>query len=268
MTCSLCGGVGYFVVDRGPKSPPAVELCACQKRIDLVENMERGWRGLVKADKIPSSPLKALTKENVWATANFQTMRSHVRHVALHQSTSWRFRGCTDVDLMTSWLASTILRRGEIFDSDISSIASVTSQMHSLQDFVEPPELLIIQLGVKSARNSAMSEVFLEALRIRMSVDRPTWVFDQRESPFDISHLAYSQEAYDELSRFKRVDLTSPVKSATIVKSAPVSEPAPVVHRESVVHREPAAPREPARVNSAAASLIDRVGKETKKKRY
>jgi len=79
--------------------------------------------------------------------------------------------------------------------------------MHSLVDFIEPPELLVIQLGVKAARNNAMPEVFLETLRHRAFTGKPTWVFDQPDNPFNSNHLCYSEESHHVMTEFKRVSV-------------------------------------------------------------
>jgi hypothetical protein len=67
----------------------------------------------------------------------------------------------------------------------------------TLVDLVDPPDLLVIRLGVKSARNSAMPEVLLEALAHRSHVGKPTWICDQPTKKLDPSHISFSPDVAD-----------------------------------------------------------------------
>jgi hypothetical protein len=118
------------------------------------------------------------------------------------------------------------LKRSEIFDADVAlSGATVSAKMHSLVDFIDPPELLVIQLGVKSARNNAMPEVFLETLRHRAFTGKPTWVFDQPDSPFNSNHLCYSEESHHVMTEFKRVSLAKDASESRRSQQSPQQSP-------------------------------------------
>jgi len=172
-------------------------VCICVLRRQLLANIERGMRGLSSADPIEpgtTSPLMRFVRKDLRVTASPPWFASHLRHTAARQRPDWGFRVVTDADLMVAWLATAALQGTEILDADLrSKAAPVSLTKLTLVDISEPPELLIIRLGVKAARNSAMPEVLYETLTIRSHAAKPTWLWDQPDAPYDQSHLAYSR---------------------------------------------------------------------------
>ena len=223
--CTECGGTGFTIVDDGSRGPPSTRTCVCVLRRQIRSNIERGMRGLSRADPLEpgaSSPLmqkKRVTKD-VWVTASVPWFTSHLRHTAARQRVDWGFRVVTDADLMVAWLATAALQGTEILDADArSKAAPVSLTKLTLVDISEPPELLVVRLGVKAARNSAMPEVLYETLTIRAHAGKPTWLWDQPDAPFDQSHLSYSRLAEEMLGGWDRVregdalDLAPPQKA-------------------------------------------------------
>jgi hypothetical protein len=168
--------------------------------------MEKGWKGLSKASSIDASELRSLENNNVWVTSSLFDFRKNLRHVAARMGPNWAFTVKSDADLMVSWLASIALKGADILDPDA---ASVSLNHLTLVDLVEPPDLLVIRLGVKAARNVAMPEVLMEALTHRSHLEKPTWVFDQPSYPLREGHIAYSEDVMEILSDFRRVSLTN-----------------------------------------------------------
>jgi len=220
--CPLCLGRGVVDVEDGEMVEgegfnylrgPSVRVCECVRKRDLLKNVNRGWKNLLRAGKLSSpSPLLGLTDTSVWVTADRNLFRAHVRHVALRQGPLWNFHVKSDMDLMTAWLGSVALKRKEIFDADVArEAASESLKFHALVDLVLPPELLILQLGVKAARNEAMPEVFQEAILARDYEGKPTWVWDQPNNQFAPGHFCYSMGAHDALDSFDRLKLDGEV---------------------------------------------------------
>lgn len=247
--CPFCGGRGVVDVpaERRPKwlITPVTEPCECVVERMTYENMERAWKGLSQAAPVAKSRLNSLVDKDAWVTTSTVAMRAHLHRVALGKSYNWFFKVVSDADLMTAWLGSISLKGGEIFDAD----AAVSSKYAALVDLVEPASLLIIQLGVKSARNSAMPEVLLETVRHRVYLNKPTWVFDQPVSPLTFGHLAYSPALEAEVSapNFTRLSLGV---DPTVVHQhvAPPPRPkAPVVVEQDEEDDEEEAPPPPRR---------------------
>lgn len=203
-SCPTCRGSG--VVQLTVDVLPVFQTCQCVHLKQLIRNMERTWSGLSKAEKLPKgnkNPLDPFRQKNLWVTSPPETFRSLLKDMMLQQAATWRVQVCTDADLMRAWLGSAVLKGAEILDSDVIN-NSVNLGHLTLTDLIEPPSLLIIRLGVKSSRNSAMGEVFYETLSHRAHLQKPTWVFDQPNHPLDFNHLCYSTEAVDFISPWSR----------------------------------------------------------------
>jgi hypothetical protein len=205
--CPKCSGHG--AIDIPPdlsvgRVTPARQTCTCVYRRDLRANLNRGWRGLWKAKPIAESPLVRFEAENLFVTARQHTLKKHVRHVALRMPTTWQFQVSSDADLISAWLSNMVQSGAEIHDPDVllSDLPPMT-----LEQLVEPPHLLILILGVKVARNAAASEVLLETLQRRDFLDKPTWVIDQPNDPFEEGHIAWSDSVDGYLSEWGGMDL-------------------------------------------------------------
>ena len=214
--CEKCFGTGALDAGYSKHGVPITKPCTCQIARDLIQNINRAWTGLSQASKIKSSPLSEHTENNLYITATDETLRIHLRHIGLRAHPRWFFKVVTDSDLMTAWLSPASLLGKEILDPEA---ASVSSEKATLVDLIEPPELMILRLGVKSARNSAMPEVLLETLYHRAHIQKPTWVVDQPTRRLDPSHLAFSDDALHHLRQWEHIalDETRPGLSLTMM---------------------------------------------------
>ena len=159
--------------------------------------------GLTKAPVVKQSPLLGKHGSNLWITAG-SSFLAHLRHVAVRQPTTWLLRVTSDAELVTAWLASVALKGGDIIDPD----AYMVSTKHlTLTDLVTPPDLLVIRMGVKVARNQASSEVLAEAINERLSRNKPTWVWDEPSHPLNAGHLFWSDTVRRVLTVFDRAAL-------------------------------------------------------------
>lgn len=211
--CKKCFGTGALDAGLDVRGVPLTKPCTCQIAWDIIHNLNAAWHGLSSAAKVTSSPLSKHTEDNLYITAMDDSLRSHLRYVGLRAGPCWFFKVVTDSDLMTAWLSPVSLVGKEILDPDA---ASVSIEKATLVDLMEPPELLIIRLGVKSARNSAMGEVLLEALYHRAHIGKPTWVVDQPNRRFDPSHIAFSEDALHHINQWERLVLDDVQPGLTI----------------------------------------------------
>jgi len=183
--------------------------CGCILERDILRNVERGWRGLTQAVPIPSSPLNGMDGRNLRITSGHKAIREHLRHIAIRQGPNWAFNVVSDADLMDAWLAR--VDDDDIHDGDVElrRRQPVTSKYGALVDLVEPPDLLIMVMGVKAARNSAMPEVVLEALQHRVHKDKVTWIVDQPEYRLTSGHISYSEHVGSLIGNWPHVDLSA-----------------------------------------------------------
>lgn len=203
--CPECKGRGV-VEYQSPTSPvPGTLACVCVKERDTRLNMDRGWRGLSRYKPLKKSRLIKHVQDNLRVTCTEKLFRHHMSRIALDQGPRWKFNVFSDADLMDAWLSR--VADDEIYDPDVEAIrkTAVSGRFLALVDLVEPPGLLILRVGVKAARNSAMPEVLLEALQHRSMVDKPTWVVDTPAYPLGVGHIAFDSrvgeylEAWDHL---------------------------------------------------------------------
>jgi hypothetical protein len=191
MTCEKCNGTGRVENPPDPPHPPTFKRCSCMLKQDILKNVERGMKGL-KDQPVLSKPSPLLGREgdSLLVTAGHSFL-SHLRHVAVRQSPTWNFKVTSDAELVTAWLGSIGLKGKDILDPDAYM---VSTKYITIVDLVEPPELLVIRMGVKIARNQAASEVLAEAVNTRIHSMKPTWIWDEPNHPLNPGHMFWSDQ--------------------------------------------------------------------------
>ena len=145
-------------------------------------------KGLWEAPVIKTTALLGLHEKSIKVTAGEEFL-AHLRHMAIRMPITWNCRVVTDAELTTAWLASIALQGKDILDADAYK---VSTKHLTIPDLVVPPDLIIIRMGVKVARNQAASECLAEAINIRHHKDTPTWLWDEPHHPLDTGHLFWS----------------------------------------------------------------------------
>lgn len=203
--CERCGGTGSIPLE--VDGPPVHKVCLCVLKRRINANLERGMKGLSRwKGRVDESPLTPFVDKNAWITADRDWFLTHVRHVAARQPNLWGFRVTTDAAMMRAWLATAAFKGLEILDPDGVEEAAQTTFVHlTLDEAILPPALLVIRLGVKHARNSAMPEVLSEALLLREHEGKPTWLWDNDEHPFMSGHISWAPDVADRISSWSRV---------------------------------------------------------------
>lgn len=204
--CKHCDGRGVVPAPPRPgdkgNHPPAFNRCRCVLQQDITANVERGMRKLLQAMPIKQSPIIEAIDDDLWVTASKAWFTANLRHIAIRQPPTWYFKVVSDADLMTAWLASAALKGKGILDPDA---AKVSLTHVTLVDLIMPPQLLIIRLGIKQARNIATPEVLLEALRAREHAGLPTWVWDTPREKLAEGHICWSVMVAEYLSTWRHV---------------------------------------------------------------
>lgn len=191
MACEECGGAGFLENPIDPPHPPTFKRCVCMLKQDIIRNVERGMRGLTKQPNLKSpSPLMGKENKSIIVTAG-NNFLSHLKYVAVRQPTIWNFKVASDAELVTAWLGSVALSGKEILDPDSYM---VSTRYLTIVDLVSPPDLLVIRMGVKIARNQAASEVLAEAVNTRIHESKPTWIWDEPNHPLNPGHMFWSDQ--------------------------------------------------------------------------
>lgn len=136
------------------------------------------------------------------------TFLAHLRHVVIRHPITFSAKVVSDAELVTAWLATIPLQGGEIRDADAHKISM---RYMTIPDLVVPPDLLVIRLGVKAARNAASPEVLAEALGIRMHEGKPTWLWEEPHNLLGPDHIMWSEQVGRILRTFEVIkELESP----------------------------------------------------------
>lgn len=210
-SCPHCHGRGVvpYVMEPRPRFviDEIMTPCECVRVRDVLVNVKRTWGVLAKAEPVKSTPLKGKECENLWITASTATLKAHLKRVILGGSSNWYVRVVTDAELMDAWLSRDI-PDNEVIDTDVLQVRKSSKKVWmSLSDLTDPPDLLVVRLGVKAARNSAMSEVLQETLNTRAHEDKPTWVVDSQVSPLNPNLLAYSEQVGEAMEDWEHIEL-------------------------------------------------------------
>jgi hypothetical protein len=198
--CQKCGGKGWIYApsmlvlpgERGGR------YCSCARDYMRLANMERIWKSLSEAT-MPAmlreeAPLKKLIKHNVWITAKDGDFRAHLKAVAFNMHDMWDARVYSDKDLLKAWLNTAYAQGHKIYDTELDE-SMVTVKAMYIDELVEPPELVILLLGVKQAPNKETPNVLLEAIQSRRHIGKPMWIVDQPDHRIDqMHHRGYSEQ--------------------------------------------------------------------------
>lgn len=202
--CQLCKGAGFKSVGPTPEKPfPSVQLCPCNQASLVADTLERGWKGLTSAPKLDTSPLVGKVNQDLWVTMPEDTMRQHLRHVAIRQGWRWFFKVASDSELVSAWLA-TAVRDKRVMDPDVRDMQE---DIMTLIDLALPPQLLIVRTGIKSAPNKAMPDVLLEAILERRAEGKVTWLWDTLQQPLAEGHRCWSERVSAELRGWEHISL-------------------------------------------------------------
>jgi hypothetical protein len=209
--------------------------------------------------------LKGHEGTNLRITAGHKAIREHLRHIAIRQGPKWSFNVVSDADLMDAWLAR--IDDGDIIDGDVEQMRRqpVTSKYGALVDLVEPPDLLIMIMGIKAARNSAMPEVVLEALQHRAHKNKITWIVDQPDYRLVAGHISYSGPIVAMIDKWARIDLeakakhgpttTEPLQRRPVPRQGP--QVADMASFEINMQRRPQAPPSPVHPEEPVVEVED-----------
>lgn len=229
--CPKCNGRGVITYRSKHYPVPMTRKCECAEIQDKLHRMEKVWVGLSKVKPVKNSPLQKLTHQNVWIKSTHREFKRHLNSVVWKRPHGWFYSVETDRDLATAWLANIKQSGGEIYDGDV---VRYDSKYLTLEDLTDPPELLVLLLGVKAARNAALPELVLDAIQGRTVRDKPTWIVeDSVNDPLIPGHLAYSDDLMYVLNQWENkvslgdAKIAKPAQPKQEPRHIPISYPTP-----------------------------------------
>lgn len=190
MTCDKCGDYGFVQQDDGPMGIPQAIPCECRVVKILNQQAEKAWTGLSALSPRKKTSLSKVIEKDAIISGDKSALTTHLRTALWLHRKPYRFvKVVTDATLMSAWLSNISLSNSEIYDPDFQR----DIKAGSLEDLAESPDLLVIRLGVKTARNSAMPEVLGETIELRSHLNKPTWVVCEPDKPLEEGHISWSR---------------------------------------------------------------------------
>ena len=68
---------------------------------------------------------------------------------------------------------------------------------NTLQDLMDPPDLVVVRLNEMQYKNKAAPGALLEAISFRVDRDKPTWVLSDSDKPYNTTSHAWSDSAIE-----------------------------------------------------------------------
>lgn len=212
--CPKCNYTGFTHIK---DDDTRVQQCICSYAKTL-----KAYLGpeIAASPTITHSPLYALgskgeppavdrTGENLFIKSYWSDLLPHLKWTLACKGPMFRYRVVTDEKLKTVWLGN------ENYAKRAKDIRDEMTSFNSIGDLVGPDlDLVIIRLGFLGYKNVAMPGVLKEALMLRESAFKPTWVVEVPSSIFGPGHFSYNEDVANYIERlFQVVNLVSARRS-------------------------------------------------------
>jgi len=201
--CPKCKGYGFVITEETYMGTPLTQPCICMLKEALKLQCERAWKDLSQVPVDRKSPMIGKLKESLRMVASQSNLATHLRTAILSErNPSLSIRVVSDATLVSAWLSN--VSEDNKVDPDLVRDINV----RGLEDLAESPDLLIVRLGVKRARNSATSEVLIETIELRQHLNKATWIIEEPNKPLKEGHLAWSSALEEMLEGWKIYNVT------------------------------------------------------------
>jgi hypothetical protein len=171
---SVCGCDGSGTIEQDGK----LVLCECYWVKQALKALPPD---ISRVDILPAHFELPFLKDNkgvrrmLYIRGAYQDIRAVIKTVVLFNPAKW-VKIISDKDILNVYVGSmSKSQRPEDYTGPI---------YNNIQDLVEPPDLLIIHLGMVFNKNRAAAGALEESLAHRINAARPTWAFSTYEKPF------------------------------------------------------------------------------------
>ena len=199
--CAKCNYTGFLHVNG---DDARVQQCICSYAKTLKAHL---GPEISAAPTISASPFYALgekgqppkvdrTKENLFVKSYWSDLLPHLKWVLGCKGPMFRFRIVTDEKLKTVYLG------GESYGQRSREVRNDITTYNSIGDLVGADlDLVIVRLGFLGYKNVAMPGILKEALMLRESALKPTWVVEVPSSIFGPGHFSYNEDVANYIDR-------------------------------------------------------------------
>jgi hypothetical protein len=179
--CKECGGTG--VIEKNEKAFECV--CAFIRRMAL---SMPGYirRAEIRREHLSQNALKGV-KKHLLIISSWQDMKAVIK-AAMIANPSTFIKITSDREIRDVYVGSKSKAARGDEDGAI---------YNSLEDLMDPPNLMIVRLNELSYKNKAAPGALEEAVSYRVDRDKPTWLFSDMDKPFMTGSHAYSDSVAD-----------------------------------------------------------------------
>jgi hypothetical protein len=203
--CDQCNHTGFLPV---PGDDSRVQQCICSYARALKAHL---GPEIAAAPIILKSPLYVAggkgepakidrTQDNLFIKVYWSDLLPHLKWALTCKGPMFRYRIVTDERLKTVYLGSEDYRaRAKSKRDDITTFNSVG-------DLIGPEyDMVIVRLGFLGYKNVAMPGILKEALMLRESALKPTWLIEEPASIYGFGHFSYSEDTAAYIDRLFEV---------------------------------------------------------------
>ncbi len=193
MSCKKCEGQG--VIDRDGK----LYECECERWRRIALSMDVHIRKANCLDDHIQHPLVDMVKQSCFVIASWADMKPIIK-VSIIKHWPKLIKITSDALIRNVFVGGASKNaRSSDYDGEI---------YNNLQDYMDPPDLMIVRLNELSYKNRAASGALEEAVSYRLDREKATWVLSDLDHPFTLGSHAFSESVADLFnSAFKKVSV-------------------------------------------------------------
>lgn len=171
--------------------------CECEFINRITRSMDHTVRMAECLDAHISHPLVDMGKQSCFVLGKLADIRAIIKLVIIKNWPKY-VRITSDALIRNIFVGNgSKAAKGVNYEGEIYS---------NLQEYMEPPNLMIVKLNELSYKNKAAAGALEEALMCRISLQKPTWVVNDIDRPFTLGSHAYSESVMNLIhSEFKSV---------------------------------------------------------------
>ncbi len=176
--CNKCDGSG--LVERDDRAYECV--CAFTRRI--AAGMPAYIRSAIVKPEHVALPLMKAYRQNCRVLATWQDMRAILK-ILIIKNPKLFIKNTSDREIRDVFVGakSRAARGGD----------EAGAIYNSLEDLMDPPDLMVVRLNELSYKNKAAAGALEEALNYRLNCMKPTWILSDVDRPFTVGSHAYSE---------------------------------------------------------------------------
>jgi len=276
--CPVCHGVGNIIVHKGGEAKMQECWCLYNKRVIAKLGPELAQAKPARDDSplyIPhvehgGPPVVDKTRINLLLKGWWTDLLCHFKWTFIAKwgtvkVEGFNFQIITDEKLKNVWFGrESVTSRTRKQRDEVATYNTVEDLIGSTY------HLAIIRLGFLGWKNQAMGGILKEALMVRQSLNLPTWLVEEPDSPFGEGHYTWSRDVGDYIQgKFEVIDLvkerSGQVEYRGVVGARPREEPGMTIDKDdeepvAVVRKAPRAPisDRPSHVDSDAHQPSER----------